>query len=166
MVSMHPGLEDVIDYQLPEGTGTEDDGIGGGGADDDMEPSAKRTKAKAAGRQARDDARKSQGKGPRKSSDVSKATQDAMVGAMDKIIPTLASLAPAPSAARQRQEEAEGTSAKLALSEDLRKTYTTLTADLATQRAQPVVDEWYVNQLEKKLAAVKTRMEKDSEEAL
>lgn len=170
MIRLHPELEQVIDYALPDGTGTEDDGTGAGvGVDSDAdveEPSAKRAKAKSVGRAARAETKKLQGKAPKKAVDVQKATQAAMEGVLDKVLPSLQSLAPKPSAARQAMEESEKTSAALALSADLRTTYDDLVTSLAEKKAMPVVDEWYVGMLEKKLGSVRARMEKDADAEL
>lgn len=166
MIRLYPALEQVVDYALPEGTAMEDDGTGGGGVDDAEEPSAKRAKAKATGQEARAEVRKSQRKGPKKTVDIQKATADAMTGAMTQVMPTLQSFVPKPSPARLNQEESERTSAKLAMSTDLCLAYEELTKSLAVQRAKPDVDKWYVGVLEKRLAAVRVRMEKDADEQL
>ena len=132
-----------------DGTGG---GTGGGGTDDgEEEPRVKRAKAKATGKEARAASLKLQGKTPKKTTttvDIQKATETAMTGALDKLIPTLQTLAPPPSAARQGLEEAEQTSAKLAVSSDLRAIYQELVKTIAEQKNRPEIDTWYVDLLE------------------
>lgn len=177
MIRLYPELQDVVDYQMPEGTGMEDDGTGNFGNDDDgdgeqpaEEPAAKRAKAKAAGQSARTAAREAQGKPAKKSTAAAQVTASAMAGAiektMEKIVPTLQALVPKTSAARLSMEESENACMKLALSNELRTNYEKIVATLAEQKAQPVVDDWYVGLLERQLASTRARMEKDASEEL
>lgn len=90
-----------------------------------------------------------------------------MANALKELAPLFEKLAPKPSAACSRMEEAESRSARLALSADLHASYQSCNKDLAAQLAMgEAADDFYVGCLRRKLDKIKKGLEKDADEEL
>lgn len=168
LVELIPDLAGIVEAKLPEGTSAEDDGTGGGQAGDDnfaiRRDVAKRT-SEAARTQARAARKKSSA--DRRSAELQKAMEAGMAKAVEGFVPLLDKLAPKPSAARSRMEEAESKSARLAYSADLRATYKSCRDDLAAELAKGEgADAFYVGCLREKLDTIKKSMKEDADEEL
>lgn len=168
LVTQFPDLSSIVDAKLPQGTSAEDDGMGGGGAGDGN-CAVSRADAKRAGEAARSEARAARKKSSadKRAADFQKATEAGMANALKGLTPLLEKLAPKPSAARSRAEEAESKSARLALSADLRASYESCKKSLAAESAKGgASDDFYIGCLQRELAKIKRCMTKDADEAL
>eukprot|EP00903_Cladosiphon_okamuranus_P019434 g17869.t1 len=168
LVELIPDLAGIVEAKLPDGTSAEDDGTGGGQAGDDN-VAIKRHAAKRTSEVARTEALAARHKSAadRRSAELQKATQASMAKAVEEIAPLLDKVAPKPSAARLRMEEAESKSARLAFSADLHEAYKNCSTELAAELAKGKGgDAFYVGCLQKKLDTIKKSMEKDADEEL
>lgn len=164
-----PALEGVVDAMLPKDTRMEDDGTGAGRPWDGDNAAITRSTAKRAGQDARTEARAARRRtsADKRSADVAKASEPALGGTFTKLTPLLENLAPKPSAARLRMEEAESASARLALSKDLLTSYKSCMHELEVEKAKgEEADQFIVAVVQKRLDKIKKRMEEDAEEAL